>query len=75
MTGTDVKLDCRIPTGNCGLNATLDVPPDTALQLATGGGNMQVGGIQRDVTWTAAAATSRSPGSAAAPTCRPAAAT
>jgi len=45
-----LHLDCRLPTGNCGLNATLDVPPDTSVQLTTGGGNMQVSGIQSDVT-------------------------
>ncbi len=50
VTGTGVSLDCRLPTGNCGLNATLDVPPDTAVDLTSGGGNMQVSGIQGDVT-------------------------
>ena len=74
-TGTDVNLACHIPTGNCGLNATLDVPADTPVDLATGGGNVQASGIQRDVTWTPRAATLRSRASTATPTCRPAAAT
>jgi hypothetical protein len=50
IDGTGVHLDCRLPTGNCGLNATLDVPADTPVDLATGGGNVQASGIQRDVT-------------------------
>jgi hypothetical protein len=54
VTGTDVNLDCRIPTGNCGLNATLDVPADTAVDLASGGGNIQASGIQKDVTLNSA---------------------
>jgi hypothetical protein len=50
VIGTAVNLDCRIPSGNCGLNATLEVPADTPVDLATGGGNVQASGIQRDVT-------------------------
>ena len=50
INGAGVHLDCRLPTGNCGLSATLDVPADTPVNLATGGGNMQASGIQRDVT-------------------------
>jgi hypothetical protein len=50
VIGTAVNLDCRLPSGNCGLNATLDVPADTPVDLATGGGNVQASGIQRDVT-------------------------
>ena len=45
-----VSLHCGLPTGNCGLNATLDVPPRTALDLTSGGGNMQVSAIQGNVT-------------------------
>jgi len=45
-----LHLSCRLPTGNCGLNATLDVPLDTAVQLTSGGGNMQVSGIHGNVT-------------------------
>jgi Putative adhesin len=48
--GDGLDLSCRIPTGNCGLTAVLDVPLDTAVQLASGGGNMQVSGIDSDVT-------------------------
>jgi len=45
-----VSLHCGLPTGNCGLNATLDVPPRTMLDLTSGGGNMQVSAIQGNVT-------------------------
>ena len=50
VTGTAVNLDCRFPSGNCGLSATLDVPADTPVDLTTGGGNVQASGLQRDVT-------------------------
>lgn len=50
VIGTAASLDCRLPGGDCGLNATLDVPADTPVDLATGGGNVQASGIQRDVT-------------------------
>jgi hypothetical protein len=50
VSASGVSLHCRLPTGNCGLNATLDVPSHTAVDLNTGGGNMQVTGIQGNVT-------------------------
>ena len=50
VSGNNIHLDCRIPTGNCGLNAELSVPPGTAVDLTSDGGNMQVGGIQGDTT-------------------------
>lgn len=50
VTGTGVSLHCRILTGNCELNATLDVPAGTAVDLTSGGGNLQVSGIASDVT-------------------------
>ena len=50
VTDSGVSLHCRLPTGNCGLNATLDVPPRTVVDLTSGGGNMQVSGIQGNVT-------------------------
>jgi DUF4097 and DUF4098 domain-containing protein YvlB len=50
VIGTAVNLDCRLPTGNCELSTTLDVPADTPVDLATSGGNVQASGIQRDVT-------------------------
>jgi hypothetical protein len=49
VSGSGISLHCRLPTGNCGLNATLDVPSHTAVDLSTGGGNMQVSGIQGNV--------------------------
>ncbi|MGO8895776.1 MAG: DUF4097 family beta strand repeat-containing protein [Streptosporangiaceae bacterium] len=50
VSGDGFHLDCRLPTGNCGLSAILDVPRDTALQLTSEGGNMQVNGIDSNVT-------------------------
>jgi hypothetical protein len=50
ISGGNVSLDCHLPTGNCGLNATLDVPLDTAVNVSSEGGNMQVNGIDSDVT-------------------------
>jgi hypothetical protein len=50
--GTGFSLRCRFPFGNCGLNAKLSVPAGTALDLSSGGGNMQVSGIQSTVTLT-----------------------
>jgi hypothetical protein len=52
VNGTGITVNCRLFTGNCGLNATFDVPPGTALDLDSGGGNMQIGGIQSTVTLT-----------------------
>jgi hypothetical protein len=49
VSGSGISLHCRLPTGNCGLNATLDVPSHTAVDLTTSGGNMQVSGIQGNV--------------------------
>jgi hypothetical protein len=50
VSGSGISLHCHLPTGNCGLNATLDVPSHIAVDLNTGGGNMQVSGIQGNVT-------------------------
>jgi hypothetical protein len=50
VNASGVSLRCNVPTGNCGLDATLDVPSHTAVDLTTGGGNMQVSGIQGNVT-------------------------
>jgi hypothetical protein len=48
--GTGISLHCRFPFGNCGLNATLGVPPRTALDLASGGGDMRLSDIGSAVT-------------------------
>jgi Putative adhesin len=45
VSGSGISLHCRVPTGNCGLNATLDVPSHTAVDLNTGGGNAGISGI------------------------------
>ena len=50
VNASGFSLRCNVPTGNCGLDATLDVPSHTAVDLTTGGGNMQVSGIQGNVT-------------------------
>jgi DUF4097 and DUF4098 domain-containing protein YvlB len=52
VNGTGIAVHCRLFTGYCGLNATFGVPPGTALDLDSGGGNMQIGGIQSTVTLT-----------------------
>lgn len=52
VNATGIAVHCRLFTGNCGLNATFGVPPGTALDLDSGGGNMQVTGIQSTVTLT-----------------------
>ncbi len=52
VNSTGIAVHCRLFTGNCGLNATFGVPPGTALDLDSGGGNMQVSGIQSTVTLT-----------------------
>jgi len=52
VNGTGIDLHCRLFTGNCGLNATFAVPPGTPLDLDTGGGNMNISGIQNTATLT-----------------------
>jgi hypothetical protein len=47
---TGISLHCRLFLGNCGLNATLTVPPGAALDLASGGGDMRLSDIQSAVT-------------------------
>jgi hypothetical protein len=49
-TGTRLGVACRIPVGNCGLAATLEVPPRTAVSLSSGGGDLAVSGIDTDLT-------------------------
>lgn len=48
--GTGISLHCRLFLGNCGLDATLSVPPRTALDLSSSGGDMRLGDIQSAVT-------------------------
>lgn len=48
--GTGISLHCRLFLGNCGLDATLTVPPGAALDLASGGGDMRLSDIQSAVT-------------------------
>jgi hypothetical protein len=50
VNGGDINFQCRIPTGDCGLDARLAVPPRTVVSLDTGGGNMQVSGLQSRLT-------------------------
>jgi hypothetical protein len=50
---TEVNLSCSdINSGNCGLNATLDVPPLSSLTLSSGGGNLTVPDVARSVNLT-----------------------
>jgi hypothetical protein len=53
-SSTGIALHCGLFLGNCELSATLSVPPRTALDLNSGGGNMQVNGIQSAATLTSA---------------------
>ena len=43
--GGNLNYDCRITAGNCGLDAHLAVPPQTAVILSTGGGNLTAGDL------------------------------
>jgi hypothetical protein len=49
-SGTTVGVDCQVPAGNCGLDATLNVPPKTALGVSSGGGDLTVSGVQTKET-------------------------
>jgi len=49
VRGASIDFHCRYLLGNCQLNTSLSVPPRTALDLNSGGGNMQVNGIQSAV--------------------------
>jgi len=49
-SSTGISLHCGLFLGNCGLSATLSVPPRTPLDLNSGGGNLQISGIQSAVT-------------------------
>jgi hypothetical protein len=51
-SGTMVNVNCRIPTGNCGLTGTLVVPPQTAISLSSGGDDMSVSGVDDNMTLT-----------------------
>ena len=53
-SGTQVHLDCRIPTGTCQLDANLAVPAGTGLNLSSQGGDMQVSGVTGDATLSSA---------------------
>ncbi len=50
-TGADISLGCdAIAAGNCGVNANLDVPANTAVTLWSNGGNIDVSGFSTNVT-------------------------
>lgn len=42
ISGSVVQYPCRIPVGNCSLNATLQVPAHTAVLLSTFGGDVTI---------------------------------
>jgi Putative adhesin len=48
--GTAISFHCQVPTGICSLNATLDVPPRTAVAVSSGGGDLSVSGFASDLT-------------------------
>jgi hypothetical protein len=48
-TSDGVNFHCRLLVGNCGLDATLTVPPQTSLRLSSGGGDQTVSGISGGV--------------------------
>jgi hypothetical protein len=50
VSGTNINVSCRFPVNNCGLDTTLDVPANTAIDLTSSGGNMQVSGVESNVT-------------------------
>lgn len=51
--GAAIRVGCPvIAQGNCTLDATLAVPPRTAVALSSGGGDLSVSGIDSDVTLT-----------------------
>jgi hypothetical protein len=45
VSGSTVTFRCPLPAGNCSLNATLDVPPKTAVSLSTNGGDATIPGF------------------------------
>jgi hypothetical protein len=49
VQGTSIDFHCRYLIGNCQLNSSLSVPPRTALDLSSGGGDIRVSGIQSAV--------------------------
>jgi hypothetical protein len=49
---TQVGVNCNFSVGNCGLNATLAVPAQTAVTVSSGGGDASVSGLDAPVTLT-----------------------
>jgi hypothetical protein len=46
VTAGDISLSCpKVNLGNCGLNATVDVPAGIALNVQTGGGDLTASGL------------------------------
>ena len=53
-TGTDVGVDCGgVSTGNCGMNATLNVPAQTSVTLSSNGGDIDASGFTSGMTLSA----------------------
>ena len=48
--GTDFGYNCKLPVGNCYLNATIGVPQGTPATVYTGGGNATAIGTTGDLT-------------------------
>jgi hypothetical protein len=48
--GVTANLSCRVLIGNCGLDATLEAPAQTAVSLSSDGGNLSAYGMTGTVT-------------------------
>ncbi len=49
-TGSNLRLHCQIPFGDCGLGGTLSIPARTAVAVSSGGGDLSVSGFSSGVT-------------------------
>jgi Putative adhesin len=53
-SGTTLSLSCHLQTGNCGLDATLSVPYDTAVTLSSEGGDLTASTLTGRLTFDTA---------------------
>jgi Toastrack DUF4097 len=53
-TGANIGMDCNGINTNCGMSASLDVPPQTAVTLWSNGGNITASGFSSGMTLSAA---------------------
>jgi len=45
-----IAFGCAVSIGNCGLNATVDVPASTAVTISTGGGNLSATNLTSNIS-------------------------